>query len=94
MGSDEAGITLTREYLDIIFYGTFIVMIQISLNGALNAQGDTRSYRNVLIFSFFLNIISKSFIYLGIRCCPSFWYWWTSYSDSDFTINRNHLFSL
>ena len=39
MGSDAAGISLTREYLDIIFYGTFIVMIQISLNGALNAQG-------------------------------------------------------
>ena len=48
MGSDAAGIALTREYLDIIFYGTFIVMIQISLNGALNAQGDTKSYRNVL----------------------------------------------
>ena len=53
MGSDAAGIALTREYLDIIFYGTFIVLIQISLNGTLNAQGDTRSYRNVLIFSFF-----------------------------------------
>ncbi len=48
MGSDAAGIALTREYLDIIFYGTFIVMIQISLNGALNAQGDTKSYRNVI----------------------------------------------
>ena len=35
MGSDAASIALTREYLDIIFYGTFIVMIQISLNGAL-----------------------------------------------------------
>ena len=43
MGSDVAGIALTREYLDIIFYGTFIVMIQISLNGALNAQGDKRA---------------------------------------------------
>ena len=39
MGSDAAGIALTREYLDIIFYGTFIVMLQISLNGTLNAQG-------------------------------------------------------
>mgnify|MGYP001496165570 FL=1 len=56
MGSDADGIILTREYLDIIFYGTFIVLIQISLNGTLNAQGDTKSYRNVLIFSFFLNI--------------------------------------
>jgi Na+-driven multidrug efflux pump len=59
MGSDVTGIALTREYLDIIFYGTFIVMLQISLNGTLNAQGDTKSYRNTLIFSFFLNIILK-----------------------------------
>ena len=51
MGSDFASITLTREYLDIIFYGTFIVMIQISLNGALNAQGDTKSYSCLLYTS-------------------------------------------
>jgi len=70
MGSDVAGIALTREYLDIIFYGTFIVMIQISLNGALNAQGDTKSYRNVLIFSFFLNIF---LINLYIFYLNSFW---------------------
>ena len=53
MGSDANSIALTREYLDIIFYGTFVVLIQVSLNGTLNAQGDTKSYRNVLIFSFF-----------------------------------------
>ena len=38
MGSNATSIVLTRDYLDIIFLGTFIVMIQISLNGALNAQ--------------------------------------------------------
>ena len=72
MGSDVAGIALTREYLDIIFYGTFIVMIQISLNGALNAQGDTRSYRNVLIFSFFLNIFLNPLFIWGYGVIPAF----------------------
>jgi putative MATE family efflux protein len=72
MGSDVAGIALTREYLDIIFYGTFIVMIQISLNGALNAQGDTRSYRNVLIFSFFLNIFLNPLFIWGYGIVPAF----------------------
>ena len=72
MGSDAAGIALTREYLDIIFYGTFIVMIQISLNGALNAQGDTRSYRNVLIFSFFLNIFLNPLFIWGYGVVPAF----------------------
>ena len=72
MGSDTAGITLTREYLDIIFYGTFIVLIQISLNGTLNAQGDTKSYRNVLIFSFFLNIFLNPLFIWGYGIIPAF----------------------
>ncbi len=72
MGSDVSGITLTREYLDIIFYGTFIVLIQISLNGTLNAQGDTKSYRNVLIFSFFLNIFLNPLFIWGYGVIPPF----------------------
>jgi len=72
MGSDAAGIALTREYLDIIFYGTFIVLIQISLNGTLNAQGDTKSYRNVLIFSFFLNIFLNPLFIWGYGFVPAF----------------------
>ena len=72
MGSDQQSIILTREYLDIIFYGTFIVMIQISLNGTLNAQGDTKSYRNVLIFSFFLNIILNPIFIWGYGFIPAF----------------------
>ena len=72
MGSDAANIALTREYLDIIFLGTFIVMIQISLNGALNAQGDTKSYRNVLIFSFFLNIFLNPLFIWGYGVVPAF----------------------
>ena len=72
MGSDADGIILTREYLDIIFYGTFIVLIQISLNGTLNAQGDTKSYRNVLIFSFFLNIFLNPLFIWGYGIIPGF----------------------
>ena len=72
MGSDLQSIILTREYLDIIFYVTFIVMIQISLNGTLNAQGDTKSYRNVLIFSFFLNIILNPIFIWGYGFIPAF----------------------
>ena len=72
MGSNFDGIVLTRKYLDIIFYGTFIVLIQISLNGTLNAQGDTKSYRNVLIFSFFLNIILNPLFIWGYGIIPEF----------------------
>ena len=72
MGSNAASIALTREYLDIIFLGTFVVMVQISLNGALNAQGDTKSYRNVLIFSFFLNIFLNPLFIWGYGFIPAF----------------------
>ena len=72
MGSNIDGIILTRKYLDIIFYGTFIVLIQTSLNGTLNAQGDTKSYRNVLIFSFFLNIFLNPLFIWGYGFVPAF----------------------
>ena len=72
MGSDYNGIILTRKYLDIIFYGTIIVLVQISLNGTLNAQGDTKSYRNVLIFSFFLNIFLNPLFIFGYAFIPAF----------------------
>jgi len=72
MGSDLDGIILSRQYLDIIFYGTIIVLIQISLNGTLNAQGDTKSYRNVLIFTFFLNIFLNPLFIFGYGFVPAF----------------------
>ncbi len=72
MGSDQEGIILSRKYLDIIFYGTIIVLVQISLNGVLNAQGDTKSYRNVLIFSFFLNIFLNPLFIFGYGFIPAF----------------------
>jgi len=72
MGSDPSDIILTRKYLDIIFYGSVIVLVQLSLNGALNAQGDTKSYRNVLIFSFFLNIFLNPIFIFGYGFIPAF----------------------
>ena len=72
LGSSPENIILTREYLDIIFYCTVILLIQISLNGTLNAQGDTKSYRNVLIFTFFLNIILNPIFIFGFSIIPAF----------------------
>ena len=72
LGSDQQSIILTRQYLDIIFYGTIVVLIQTSLNGTLNAQGDTKSYRNVLIFSFFLNIFLNPLFIWGYGIVPAF----------------------
>lgn len=53
-------------YMDTIFKGTlFFVMISM-LNSILNAQGDTKTYRNFLILGFCLNVILDPwFIYGG-----------------------------
>ena len=72
MGSTEESIILTQEYLDIIFFGAIIVLVQLSLNGTLNAQGDTKSYRNVLIFTFFLNIFLNPLFIFGYGFIPAF----------------------
>tara|TARA_B100000886_G_scaffold340106_1_gene307941 strand:+ start:658 stop:2016 length:1359 start_codon:yes stop_codon:yes gene_type:complete len=72
MGSDQETIRLATDYLNIIFFATFIFLIQISLNGALNAQGDTKSYRNILIVSFFLNIGLNPLFIFGFGPIPAF----------------------
>ena len=72
MGSDQETIRLATDYLDIIFFATFVFLIQISFNGALNAQGDTKSYRNVLIVSFFLNIGLNPLFIFGLGPIPAF----------------------
>jgi len=72
MGSSQESIILTREYLDIIFYGSIIILVQLSLNGTLSAQGDTKSYRNILIISFFLNIFLNPLFIFGYGIIPPF----------------------
>ena len=72
MGSSQESIILTKEYLDIIFYGSIIILVQLSLNGTLSAQGDTKSYRNILIISFFLNIFLNPLFIFGYGIIPAF----------------------
>ena len=72
MGSDNQSIILTRKYLDIIFYGSIIILVQLSLNGTLSAQGDTKSYRNILIISFFLNVFLNPLFIFGYGIVPAF----------------------
>ena len=72
MGTEEENIILTLKYTNIIFAGSIFFYIQLSLNAGLNARGDTKSYRNILIFSFFLNIILNPLFVFGYGIIPSF----------------------
>ena len=72
MWKQENKIIITATDLDIIFYGSIIILVQLSLNGTLSAQGDTKSYRNILIFSFFINIFLNPLFIFGYGIIPGF----------------------
>ena len=44
----------------------------VSLNSLLHAEGDTKTYRNALILSFFLNIILNPILIFGFMFIPAF----------------------
>lgn len=47
----------TLDYINIILYAAFFFIGAFFFNAFLNATGDTKSFRNVLIVTAFLNII-------------------------------------
>ena len=55
------------EYLLIIVIGFVFFLTTFLCNNILSAQGDTKSFRNVLIVGFFLNFFLNSlFVFGGI----------------------------
>jgi len=65
LNNDKETLELSLQYIKIIFVGSIFVFLLMSINSSLSAQGDTKSYRNVLIFSFFLNIILNPILISG-----------------------------
>jgi len=65
INNDKLTLELSLQYINIIFIGSIFIFLLMSINSSLNSQGDTKSYRNVLIFSFFLNIILNPILISG-----------------------------
>ncbi len=65
INNDQETLKLSSEYMNIIYIGSIIILLLMVSNSCLSALGDTRSYRNVLIFSFFLNIILNPILISG-----------------------------
>ena len=72
MGSSNEVTSLGLEYTNIIFSGTVLFILVVSLNSLLHAEGDTNTYRNALILSFFLNIILNPILIFGFMFIPAF----------------------
>ena len=72
MGSTHDSIILAKEYIDVIFLGTIVFLILTSFNAVLNAQGDTKTYRNVLAIGLIFNIILNPIFIFGLFFIPAF----------------------
>ena len=65
INNDQETLELSIKYINVIFFCSIFIFILMSINSSLSAQGDTKSYRNVLIFSFFLNILLNPILISG-----------------------------
>ena len=63
--------SLGLEYTNIIFTGSVVFILVVCLNALLHAEGDTKTYRNLLILSFFLNIILNPIFIFGFLFIPA-----------------------
>ncbi len=72
MGSTQEVASLGLEYTNIIYSGSFLFILVVSLNSLLHAEGDTKTYRNVLVLSFLLNIILNPILIFGFLFIPPF----------------------
>ena len=71
MGSDDEVILLSLKYTNVIFAGSIVFIIVVALNSLLHADGDTKTFRNILILSFFLNIILNPLFIFGFGFIPA-----------------------
>lgn len=66
LGAKGTYLAISLSYINIIFYGLVFFSLTFVLNAILTAQGDTKSFRNILIIGFFLNLLFDPwFIYGG-----------------------------
>ncbi len=71
MNSTTEVTSLGLKYINIIFLGTILFILVVALNSFLHAEGDTVTYRNALILSFFLNIILNPIFIFGFLFIPA-----------------------
>ena len=71
LGATGDYLELALDYMNVILAGTVFFVLQSVLNASLNSQGDTKSYRNVLIAGFALNCALDPWFMFGGLGIPS-----------------------
>ena len=65
MGASGEYLKLSLDYMNWLIYGSGTFIFAFVINSGLNAQGDTKSYRNALICGFFANIVLDPLFLFG-----------------------------
>ena len=65
LGAEGTYLQLATSYISIIFMGAIFFFILNVMNGILIALGDTKTFRNLLVMGFFLNLILNPWFMFG-----------------------------
>ena len=71
LGAKGTYLQLALDYINIILIGNIFFMINYSCNAILNGLGDTKTFRNTLIFGFFANIALNPLFMYGYAFIPA-----------------------
>ena len=71
LGASGSYLDTSLEYMNVILAGTIFFMSNFALNAILVSRGDTKTYRNSLIFGFFANMILNPLFIYGFAFIPA-----------------------
>ncbi len=71
MGAKEEALLLSLDYTYIILIGVIPMLLGLAANAVLIARGDTKSYRNTLVFGFFMNLLLDPLFMYGYGFVPA-----------------------
>ena len=72
MGAKSHYLSLALEYTNTIFYGATFFLLSFMLNAILVSEGNAKTFRNLLVIGFFLNIILDPWFIYGGYGLPAF----------------------
>ncbi len=71
LGASGEYLQMALSYTNVIFGGVILFALSFVLNASLTSQGDTKTFRNFLIFGFFLNLLLDPWFMFGGFGIPS-----------------------
>ncbi|RJQ34852.1 MATE family efflux transporter [Candidatus Parcubacteria bacterium] len=65
LGASGDYLKMALSYINIIFGGTVLFALSFVINSSLTSQGDTKTFRNFLVFGFLLNLLLDPWFMFG-----------------------------